>query len=403
MYDRKIMYVVGSLGTGGTEKHLQIISSRLAARGWKITIYCLTAPGELASKIRSSGVDIISFGKKNIRHTNVFVRSLLLGFSTIKLWLFLLRNRQDIVHFFLPEAYLIGAPVAILAGIKYRIMSRRSLGHYQSRYPGLKILESFLHTRMNVILGNSKAVINELLHENIPLAKLRLIYNGVEIPAGKRNLTQIRTSMNLDEKMLVFIVVANLIPYKGHADLLEALAIARNNLPENWCLVLVGRDDGIKTQLFKQATDIGIDSRIRWLGLREDVEDLLYASDIGILCSWEEGFSNSILEGMASGLPMIVTDVGGNPEAVVDNVTGVVIPPGKPEKLVNALVSLSSNKEMREKMGKSGRERVKTYFSIDSCVDKYEELYIALLHNKKLPEFDGNFASSLSADFIHHE
>ena len=115
---------------------------------------------------------------------------------------------------------------------------------------------------------------------------------------------------------------------------------------------------------------------MRFLGQRLDVDRLLQAADFGVLPSRaNEGFSNAILESMRAGLPMIVTDIGGNAEAVVDGETGFVVPPADPSALAAALLRLAQHPDLRRKLGAAGRERVRTVFTLDACVANYRALY----------------------------
>ena len=118
---------------------------------------------------------------------------------------------------------------------------------------------------------------------------------------------------------------------------------------------------------------------ILFIGESDEVESLYSTADIGVLPSHQEGFSNSILEGMAAALPMIVTSVGGNAEAVIDKKTGFVVPPHRPDLLGEAVISLADNPDQRRKFGKSGRERVEELFSLDSCINAYEKVYMDVL------------------------
>jgi glycosyltransferase involved in cell wall biosynthesis len=115
------------------------------------------------------------------------------------------------------------------------------------------------------------------------------------------------------------------------------------------------------------------------MGSRHDVADILCAADIGILCSHEEGFSNAVIEGMACGLPMVVSDVGGNGEAVVHERTGFVVPPRDPQALAEALLKLALDGTMRHAMGKLARQRAEQNFSMTTCIDHYVKLYNRLL------------------------
>jgi glycosyltransferase involved in cell wall biosynthesis len=264
-----------------------------------------------------------------------------------------------------------------------RVMSRRSLNCYQENHKVLAWIERRLHRKMTAVLGNSRQVVRELLEvEDCPPDRVGLIYNGIDVPA----FDAARTGEG--DRPLVLITVANLIPYKGHGDLLEALAGIAGDLPSGWKLLCVGRDDGIGGRLTGQARSLGLESNIEFLGERHDVAALLAGADIGILCSHQEGFANSILEGMAAGLPMIVTDVGGNAEAVVHGTTGLVVPPRNPWAFGDAILKLALDADLRRSMGRAGRERVERYFGTDRCVMNYARFYAGLQKGERPAEID---------------
>ena len=135
------------------------------------------------------------------------------------------RRRPTIVHFFLPAAYLVGAPLAIFSGVPVRIISRRSLNVYQQSYPLALKFERRLHRKMTAILGNSRSVVRELNQlEDVQTSRLGLIYNGVDtgrFTHGSRKVT--RGALGLGEETLALVMVGNLIPYKGHGELVSAL------------------------------------------------------------------------------------------------------------------------------------------------------------------------------------
>jgi glycosyltransferase involved in cell wall biosynthesis len=233
---------------------------------------------------------------------------------------------------------------------------------------------------MDAIVGNCCAVIDELAREGVPQEKLHLIYNGIESSAPALDRGEARAALGLDADVLIGIVVANLIPYKGHRDLIEALAIAAPKLPPSWQILCVGGDNDLRPELEDLATATGLARNIRFLGQRLDVGSLLPAADFGVLPSREnEGFSNAILESMQAGLAMIVTDVGGNAEAVVDGTTGLVVPPANPKALSAALLRLARDPTLRRRLGDAGRHRVATVFTLDECVANYCALYRELL------------------------
>jgi glycosyltransferase involved in cell wall biosynthesis len=367
------------LDLGGSERHLALIAPRLRRLGWNPIIYCLSRKGHQAKIVADAGVEVLGPPYELAQNQGwLFGRLVTMALSVLELAWLMISRRPAIVHFYLPTAYLIGAPIALLTGVPVRIMSRRSLNRYQAGHPFVSRIENRLHRRMSAVLGNSERVVRELIEtENCPAERVELIYNGVDVATIQAAPPAPRPSGRGDVGSLDFVLVtvANLIPYKGHADLLRALAGISDRLPPRWRLLCVGRDDGCGEGLKEQARDLGLDDHVEWLGQRDDVASLLKAADIGILCSHEEGFANAILEGMAVGLPMIVTDVGGNAEAVSQGVTGLVVPPHDSEALGRAIVELAGDPTRREAMGGAARARAERDFDIATCVAAYDRLY----------------------------
>ena len=294
------------------------------------------------------------------------------------------RRVHPLVHCFLPESYLLGGGVALMQGAAACLMSRRSRNHYQARHPFAAWVESHLHQRMDALVGNSHAVVQDLLDEGAPPERVRLLHNGIDnalYATGQARFARrraVRTVLKVPEDRVVLTCVANLYPYKGHADLLDALALLGSGFTARTTCLFVGRDAGARASIEMQAERLGLSASVCFLGERGDIPDLLAASDIGVLASYEEGFSNAVIEGMAASLPMVVTDVGGNAEAVIDGECGYVIPPHDPTALAKALENLICDSGRRQNMGEAARRRVAESFSLDACVAAYEALYVEL-------------------------
>lgn len=380
----RILFVIGSLEMGGTQRHLVQVASALDRRRWEPAIYCLVEKGILARDLEVLGIPVHLAWLANARSlsSNSLPRRILRLFgiacSLIKELIF---HRPFIVHFFLPENYAVGGLCARAVGCRNLVMSRRSLNNYQTRRPVLLHLERYLHRYMTRIVGNSRAVTAELLAEGVPEAKLRLIYNGVDFASFSPSPSKIdaRQKLEIPPNAWTMILVANLIPYKGHADLLDALSRIKKRLPNPWRLLCVGADHGPRAELRAYARELDLDENVLWLGVRTDVAALLAAADLGLLVSHEEGFANVILEGMAAGLPMIVTNVGGNAEAVLDGETGLVVPARDPERLGAAILTLAADPALSATFGEAGRQRVQHHFALDACIRRYESLYSELL------------------------
>ena len=383
--------VIGSLNVGGAERDVAQVAPKLVRRGWAVAVYCLSEPGVLGTRLREEGLEVQAspWRGTDLIAGSIVKRTLRMATSGVWLCLYMLRWRPRIVHFFLPQAYLVGGLCAWITNRPIRVMSRLSLSNYQQRRPTVAKLERYLHGRMTAIVGNAKAVLDQLRsEEHVPSDRLGLIYNGIDRAAVEpaRTRAETRRLVGISEKALVIVIIANLIPYKGHRDLLEGLAGIAHALPSQWRLLCVGRDSGSAGELDAFAQQLDIATNILWLGHRDDVPDILHAADMGVSSSHEEGFSNAVLEGMAAGLAMVATDVGGNAEAVVHGCTGLIVPPRDPEALAEAILILGLDADLRARYGTEGRRRVFEEFSLSHCVDRYESLYRGLAAGKSAEE-----------------
>lgn len=376
----RILFVTEHLGVGGTESHLLDLLPALKHRGFEVAAFCFTKRGARAGRLDAEGILVEAspnFG--GTRKRSLLAPLRIMG-GAARLLAVIRRLRPSIVHFFLPGPYLVGAPVALAAGVPIKIMSRRSLNDYQRNWRGAASAERLLHARMDALLANARALTEELIAEGAEAAKVHLIYNGVRLPETRITREEARASLGIEQEAFVAAVVATLFPYKGHLDLVAALAGIAERLPRPWVVLLAGREGGSRADIEEAIAHARLGNNIRLLGERSDVPSLLAAADMGILSpTRNEGFSNAILESMAAGLPMLVTDVGGNAEAVIDGETGLVVPPRNPQALGAAVLELAADSERRSAMGRAARLRAGQSFSVEACVDAYCALYEDLL------------------------
>ena len=384
-----IVIVALSLDCGGTERHLAEVMPRLAAKGWRVTLFCIAGRGELADKVAAAGVEVIAPRGAAGSRAPTHLSSSVLVASSASLFAYIMRWRPQIVHTFLPAPYLVGGPIALLTRRPIRIMSRRNQNHYLKKRPFLAGVERRLHRSMTSLLANSQSIVDALIRdEAADPSRVGLIYNGVDLEAltAPVDRQSVRRNLGIGDEDYVAIIVANLISYKGHLDLIDAFGKIRDRLPQRWVLLCVGRDDGLGDELTARAGELGIAANIWLLGSCMHVAELLQSSDVGILSSHEEGFSNAVIEGMAAGLPMIVTDVGGNAEAVRDGIDGLVVKARAPDALAHAILALAADPELARAMGQSGALRAREHFSISGCVQRYDALYRGLLAGKMTSE-----------------
>jgi glycosyltransferase involved in cell wall biosynthesis len=366
----RVTIVTSRLDVGGAERHLVRVLPALKRRGIDVALYAMERGGALEPELVHHGVRIEGPQSAVLLH---WPRAM------FALAGFLRRERPDIVHFFLPRPYLFGSIGAELAGHHRRLMSRRSLAAYQTKYPLLRAAERLLHRRTVGLIGNSQAVVDELAAETADPRKLALIHNGIEVPppTTATDRSRIRQALNVDENALLIVILANLIPYKGHRDLIDALSVAKD-MPEPWRVLAIGRDGGIGEELKQRAKFLDIGGNMIWLGEQVAPERLLAAGDIFVLPSHEEGFSNALLEAMAANLAAIATAVGGNLDAIVDGESGILVRPRDPSALAAALKLLARDPALRRRLGEAARTRVEKRFSLETCVARYEKLYRAI-------------------------
>lgn len=369
----RILFITTCLDVGGTERHLLWLLPELSAAGYEVSLFVLKSGGTLTEEFRDAGVPLYEPTRTEYK----LKRLISAGYTLMR---HLVSNRYDIVHCYLPAAYIVGSLCALVTTRAVRVMSRRSLNLYQNDKPLLRRVERALHPLMRRIVGNSEAVLSNLRDEEVDESQLVLIHNGVTIPAELtiEERQAIRLEQGLPENALVLVNVANLFSYKGHAEMLDALAIAAIDLPVDWQILFVGRDAGMGAELKARSKTLGLIDHVRWLGEHANPTPLLQVADIVMQCSYEEGFSNAVLEAMAAGKPAIVTATGGNTEAVIDGETGLLVPVGGTAVTAEAIKTLASSADFRSQLGTSARERAIECFSQEHCLEGYLELYKGL-------------------------
>ena len=286
--------------------------------------------------------------------------------------------RPDIIHAYLPLTNFMGSLAGRILKVPLIITSKRALGTHQDRYRGSRIFDITSFRLSNWVTVNSKAVGEDTIKRDRGNAdKMRLIYNGVkldEFASETFKRKKIREGLHIGPEKKIIITVANLIPYKGHIDLLKAATRVTQKCSDSLFL-LVGEDRGIRNNLVKLAQELKVVNHILFMDRRDDISDLMATSDISVLPSHEEGFSNVVLESMAAGLPVVATRVGGNPEAIIDGITGWLVPPHNPKELANKIVDLLNDPQKARRWGELGKIRLKENFLVEKMVDEHLKLY----------------------------
>jgi glycosyltransferase involved in cell wall biosynthesis len=387
--------IVGVLG--GAEKQLGEIIRGLVSRKFKITVIQLfdfgmtdKQLGKLINGQKSNwfesittqslerirypfeiptfdGIKILTFPLKRIYSYKGFLASKLIKdiITTEKI---------NIVHTFFESSDILGSIVGKVSKVPFIISSRRDTGF--SKNSRLLKCYKLLNNFVDLILVNAQAVRDATIQqENIRPDKIKTIYNGIKLEKynAKVDIEQKRLELGIDPDAPVVGKIANLHPIKGHYYFLRAAVKVLEKFPRT-NFILIG-EGPLEEKLKQYANDLNISAQIKFLGLREDIPDIISILDISVLSSLTEGCSNAILESMAGGKPVIASNVGGNPELIVDGETGLIVPPRNPNMLADAECNLISDRVAAIKMGERGRDRVERLFSLDKIIAEFEEVY----------------------------
>jgi glycosyltransferase involved in cell wall biosynthesis len=339
----------------------------------------LPSEGATADSFRAHGVPVLSTSlpEASIRDPKAFWRFLRWGSRVA--WA-LRRQTPDLIN----AAYHEMNRHAVLLGT---LLHRPVVCHLFDTTPASLYRIRWAH-RNSAIIACSHAIASQW--QSIPDAKpkLHVIYPGIDggrfqpQPAAR---TRIRREFNIADDELLIGVVSRLSPEKGVRDFVQAFAICARKKGRVRALVAgdaIASTAAYARELYQQAIGLGVHDRIAFVGFRSDVADFYAAFDLLVVPSRHEGFGRVLLEGMAAGLPVIATGAEGIPEVVVDGETGLLVEPGRPEALADAMMNLLGNPDLARRMGRAGRERVKRCFTIEAQAQAMQALYDEIISSR---------------------
>lgn len=359
-------------GTGGTERHLSLLVRNLCREAFDVTVVAFDlGTNPLIDEMRQAGSEVFQISVARVYTPNAWVQAW-------RLFRLMRKKRIDIVQTYHQKADTYGAIVARLAGVRHIISSRRDCGEFKTR--PYVILSRLIRAWFEKVIVVSDSVADAVVrNEGVDRADVVKIYNGVDAdalrPPTPEQASRGREALGFGPGDFVVGMVANFRPEKKHDVLFAGALEAREQVPR-LKLLLIGAGpllEQYRTQFREPAG--GID--VLFTGAVHDVPRYLPAMDVGCLISIE-GFSNAVLEKMAIGLPMVVSNVGGNAEAVVEGRNGFLVPLNDAGALARALVALHADPTRRSAMGRESRRLVEERFSLESMWRSHEALYRAL-------------------------
>ncbi|MFW2454384.1 glycosyltransferase [Methyloversatilis discipulorum] len=285
-------------------------------------------------------------------------------------------ERPDVVHIHSRRgADTLGLIAAKMTGIGKVILSRRVDDPVK---PGWLTQLRYVKLPDRVVTV-SKGIARVLIEAGVPAQHIRQVYSAIDFPAYQSALdvAQARARLELPDGVPVLVVVAQLIPRKGHRFLLQAMPRILAGHPDTQVL-FVGKGEEDAT-LRSEVARMGLQHCVLFLGYRQDIGDILRASDVLVHPATMEGFANVAMQAMAAGIPVVSSAVGGMPESVRDGVSGLLVPPCDPDALAGALLRLLADPALRAQFGRQGKDIVEREFTIDAMVEGNLAVYRELI------------------------
>lgn len=303
------------------------------------------------------------------------------------------RHRTQIVHSYNFYANTFAVPAAKLAGVPVVIASVRDTG--MNITPARMHVHKLVCRFADCILVNAEAVRDWLIKEGWQAEKITVIRNGIDLSTFTRThgAAGLRQEFGIPAHAPIVLVLARLAPQKGIESFLNAAAAVHRRFPDTRFLIVgatfshdrenkgeIKQDETYPQALRAQAERLGLGDRVIFTGYRSDVPSLLSQVSVSVLPSLSgEGLSNTILESMAVGTPVVATTVGGNPEIIEDRISGLLVPPRDPDALAQAISAVLKDGELATRLGRAAKRRVTELFSRERMVRETQDLYMQLL------------------------
>jgi N-acetyl-alpha-D-glucosaminyl L-malate synthase BshA len=364
----RVGFVLHVMQVAGAEVLVAETIRRLGSRIEPVVL-CLDDVGPLGEVLMSEGVPVVAFGRRPGLDLSV-ARRLAREIEARQL---------DVVHAHQYTPFFYAALGKLLAGQRPHLIFTEHGRHYpdvvsRKRKAINRFVLARLADEINGVCQFSAQSLAE--HDGFGARQIEVIPNGIDLPLyARESRDAARQQLGLRSDARYITCVARFHPVKDHAMLLQAFANAAAEEPD--VELLLAGDGPLRATLEAQARALGVDQKVHFLGVRNDVATILGASDIFALTSVSEAASLTLLEAMASRLPVVVTDVGGNPEIVEHGVHGFLVPRGDHRAAARAFLELLRTPARAAAMGESGRRRVRDQYQLDHTIDAYRRLYEA--------------------------
>ena len=370
--------LAGSSGYGGGERYLELLCDRLDRTRYRPILIC-PEPGPFIERMKERGVET---------HL-VHLAPLFNPFALWRLARLLIHERVTILQTHGARANFYGRIAGYVAGVPVIISTvHNSLQDYEvspfTRWLYARLLRMTLPLAHRIICV-SEANRRDAIEECPSAAGVtQTVYNGVDLSvfSTQPNRQKVRRELGATQGP-VLVTIARLTEQKGHRYLLRALPDILDTWPQLSC-VFVGEGE-LQQALHRMAIDLGVEQACRFVGVREDIPDILAAADLFVLPSLSEGFPFVLLEALAMGCPVVASRVNGVPELIGHQKTGLLVPPRDPQALARAIRDMLSNPTAASRMGAEGRALVRERFTVEPMVASTTAIFDSAMNDAGVP------------------
>lgn len=362
----KILHVILSMAMGGAETLVYNMVKHSSFTRNKPVICCLNSVGDLGEKLKDDGFSVYCHSSRSGTDW-----SLISWISDI-----IRAEKIEVVHAHQYPAFFSAVPAAFLAGRTKVVYTEHGRLYPDVRRWKRRLVNPFLAVATDHIVSISSSTAKAMADvDNLPPNRIRIINNGVDFSLMNPDIDRAekRRELGIDESCRIIGTAARLEKIKNIPMMLRGFKQVHTELPDT-CLMIAG--DGSQTgELKALANELGIQDSVKFIGLRFDMPEIYLLMDVFLLTSFTEGISVTLIEAMASGVPGVVTDVGGNPEVVLDGVSGYLVPLDADTVLAERVVGLLSDPVLAGQIGTNARKRAVERFSFNTMMAEYGKLY----------------------------
>ena len=371
----RLLFVVPDLMVGGAERHVTTLLPRMDPEQFVPSVICIGEQGGLFSDLLAEGIEARALNLGGKRQA---------ALALIKLIAAVREQRPDVVVVRGYNAETLGRIAARVAGVPHAVMWVHNIADPKPRSALRANLDRALNHWTSAYFGVAEAQRAYMVDElGYPDDKIRIILNGVDPTLFGTDIEpEVKSEFGWEDGDPVVGIVAELSPVKDHITFLHAARLVVDQIPLARFLVI--GDGACRSELEALSAELDITANVRFTGVRRDVARLFGAMDVFTLSSLSECFSIALLEAMACAKPAVCTAVGATAEIIDAGRTGYLVPPKAPRQLAIRLIELLSDPHTAHQMGRAGRNRVLTEFSLDRSVEAAQRAFEGVLTDRHL-------------------